>query len=582
MATSREMTMRTTRRLGRPACALLASVALFHCADGPPFVTASSGTGGGPDATAADERDNTPIILPDPNPPAGDGASDDAGDASIEAGGDAAIDGTADVLPDAFVCNASKDPKDEPCVIDESYGVFVATVGGDTSAGTRMDPVRTIAEGIAMAVQKKKPRVYVCKGNYSEQVVLDAQHDGISIFGGLDCINGWTWTGAMAVVTGPSALYALRVDSTTRVITVEDVSFVVPDASGQDSAGAGNSSIAAFIHAAIVNLRRVALTAGSGAGGAAGASGGSAPNYSVSQPIGPGGTSYDSATAAPGVGGVNLCLVTGSSRGGAGGAAGDIPNTTNTYPGGSGTPIPQPPPPPPHDGAGGQSIPDTGAGCSPMSNGDPGANGAAGTGGSSANDLGALSAAGWEPSGGTDGQTGNPGQGGGGGAGGGIAVAGPVGGGGGGAGGCGGSGGKGGRGGGASIAVISLQAVATLAECALTTSAAGNGGSGGPGQRGQRGGPGTTGNACTGSFGGWGAGGSGGAGGTGGISVGIAYHGGGPSYDSATSFTVGASGHEGSPGAGASNSTIKSGPLGTDGNPGAAGLAGTAQPMLSL
>jgi hypothetical protein len=42
-------------------------------------------------------------------------------------------------------------------------------------------------------------------------VVVDAAHVGIGLYGGLDYMNGWTWTGDKSQVSGPSALYALRV-----------------------------------------------------------------------------------------------------------------------------------------------------------------------------------------------------------------------------------------------------------------------------------------------------------------------------------------------------------------------------------
>ena len=159
--------------------------------------------------------------------------------------------------------------------MDGVYGVFVsATTGQDTAIGTKLQPVKTITEGIAKAAQLGKSRVYVCNGSYAEQVSLDAQHDGIGLYGGFDCGRGWAWDGDAGAtqVVGPGALYALRVDATTKSIAIEDLSFTVPDATGQDSTGAGNSSIAAFVsnESAGVNFQRVGLRAGAGAGGSGG------------------------------------------------------------------------------------------------------------------------------------------------------------------------------------------------------------------------------------------------------------------------------------------------------------------------
>ncbi len=128
--------------------------------------------------------------------------------------------------------------------------MFVSATTGQVGAtGDKAHPLTTIADGIAKAVQIAKSRVYVCKGTYSEQVVLDAQHDGISLYGGFECTSGWSWVGGMssAQVQGPTPLYALRIDATTKAILVEDLLFSVPSASGQDANGTGNSSIAAFV-----------------------------------------------------------------------------------------------------------------------------------------------------------------------------------------------------------------------------------------------------------------------------------------------------------------------------------------------
>ncbi len=581
-------------------CAAVLGLSLCRCGD----VTIQGGTpaGGDSNATSADAsagQDLPPIIV---GPASGSG--DDGGDTGNGRDGAMAAgqDGSADAPPDgptAPACDPTAEPKDAPCTVDDAYGVFVATSGDDTASGTKARPLKTITAGIALAVQAHKPRVYVCQGDYVEQVSLDAQHDGVGLYGGLDCINGWTWSSASAVqVTAPTPLYALRIESTTQPVVVEDMRFTAPAASGHDASGAGGSSIAAFVHAASpVGLRRVTLASGPGADGAAGADGMTTPNYPTSAPTAPPGTGFEASgpmgigSGPAGVGGVNQCLLFGSSAGGSGGAVGDMPNTSVSWPGVTGTALPAPPATAPNNGLGGQSIPDgvsTNASgvCAPTSQGSPGANGVAGLEGSAAASFGTLTSTAWAPSAGGDGQPGTPGQGGGGGGGTGTQVSqeGQLGGDGGGAGGCGGSGGKGGGGGGASIALVSIDSAITMVGCTLAAADAGNGGAGGAGQAGQGGGAAGTGvgiDGCTAGAGGNGAGGAGGAGGTGGISVGISFHGTLPSYDGATQISVGKAGQPGAPGAkGAHGVGVSS--TGSDGAAGAAGLAGTALLILSL
>jgi hypothetical protein len=190
-----------------------------------------------------------------PDASAADVVSDGGFDAAI------AIHQDASNTRDTAVCDPTSDPKDDPCVLDDALGVFVSASAPDGGSGGKADPLKTITEGIAKAVSLDKSRVYVCEGSYKEQVVLDSQHDGVSIYGGLVCLQGWSWSGGQTQVTAPTSLYALRLDSLAKSADIEDLMFVVPDAVGKDATGAGNSSIAAFVHGATVNLRRVVLIA---------------------------------------------------------------------------------------------------------------------------------------------------------------------------------------------------------------------------------------------------------------------------------------------------------------------------------
>ncbi len=94
-------------------------------------------------------------------------------------------------------CDPTKDPKDEPCVLDDAYGVFVASAGGDAGAGSVGErsgraatepltrPYATI--GQALANLAGKSRVYVCNGVYGEQVSITT---AVSVYGGLSCAAG--------------------------------------------------------------------------------------------------------------------------------------------------------------------------------------------------------------------------------------------------------------------------------------------------------------------------------------------------------------------------------------------------------
>jgi hypothetical protein len=480
-------------------------------------------------------------------------------------------------------CDPLGDPQTNPCALADAYGVFVSASGADNGAGTVAAPVRTITEGLAQALRQGKGRVFVCRGHYGESLRIGGAQGDISLYGGLDCIGGWIWTGALVEVAAPTSLPALHVDPTTTPVIVEDVSLLASDAVGQDGSGAGNSAVAAWVTTATVTFQRVTFFAGKGADGAAGKSGASIPNYPVDQPAGPPGLPFSYSPFVLGAGGVNTCVYdSASSQGGVGGAPGDRA-TPGGYPGGPGSASP------PasladlssyDNGAGGTPSVD----CAPGTGlGNPGANGLPGPAGATASSFGTLFAGGWQSSAGQFGGNGLPGQGGGGGAGQPFgpqsAVFGAYGGG---AGGCGGTGGDGGDGGGASFALVSLESSVSLVSSTLITSDGGNGGAGGAGQVGQSGGLGGAG-SCPGAggAGGNGAGGSGGGGGTGGLSVGIAYQGSLPTYDTSTMIVVGASGSEGVGGAPGPH-TVTPGQIGLDGAPGAYGRGGLAAAVANL
>ena len=470
---------------------------------------------------------------------------------------------------DGYTCDPSQPPHDEACVIDERYGVFVAPAGSGgsdaTGNGTRAKPYASI--GHAVVNLGGKSRVYVCDATYAESVTLSGP---ASLFGGLECPTGdagWAYLGSGAQVSAPPNAVPLRVAVPSGPVDVEDMRFVAANASAQDDAGNGASSIAAIVTASPnVTFRRCVFAAGSGESGGPGTDGASAPNYPPGQVLAPAGSDQDG--GAGGAGGSVTCADGHKSSGGSGG---------NSGPGGggggvTGTAVPPATPVGVQDGLGG-----TGGTLACGVGAHPGANGAAGSAGTLPASLGAFSAAGWTPSPGGAGQNGDPGQGGGGG--GGLVTLGGTGGG---AGGCGGAGGTGGGGGGASIALVCADSSVVLDGCTLTSATAGSGGRGGNGQPGQGGGAGFFG-VCSGAFGGNGAGGSAGAGGAGGISTCILYRGTLPSQLEGTTCVPGAAGAPGPSGIGGPHGTsaiIATGNNGSDGPDG--GLPGVSQPAYPL
>ncbi|WP_441291964.1 PGRS family protein [Sorangium sp. KYC3313] len=452
--------------------------------------------------------------------------------------------------------------------MEDRCGVFVAASGNDGSKGTKADPVKTLAEALRRA-RATDSDVYACAEPFAESAEVPA---GVSLFGGLDCANGWTWIGAQTKTTvAPEAeaipLTLARGEGTTRV---EDIEARAPDALAK-----GGSSIAVLADGATAELARCALVAGNAADGA---DGDDAPSAAPERaPAGSNGVDACSdlddvegpdATLNGGAQVVNACGEelsiagnggNGNVDNGAGGVAGQIGAEGQA---GAGEP------PSMSDSWSCGAIPNDPT----KGGGSAGVNGAPGPAGAGASGLGALSAAGYTGVPGGDGTPGTPGQGGGGGGGakggpvctGGVSGAGASGGSGG-AGGCGGLAGKGGGAGGASIALASIDASVTLIDSTLTAGHGGNGGKGGNLQPGGSGGLGGTGgvglgaasDGCAGGQGGKGGPGGPGGGGLGGPSLAIAFRGTPVVQQGQTSLAPGAPG-TGGPG-GSNNITGNAG-----------------------
>lgn len=408
------------------------------------------------------------------------------------------------------VCDPTKSPAVEVCVIDEAYGVFVAPNGSDeTGVGSREEPFATLERGIAEAIASDR-RLYACadRGAYAESLHLDAAASGIEMFGGFSCVD-WSYDVARKSVVGSTAATALHV-SGLEGLHAEDFEF-----EGGAGTTPGESSIAVWLDRSIgVELVRSVIRAGKGADGADGVL--SPFEYPLASNLrGNSATGGDEGLAA----GEKRCECQTAARYTVGGGGGWPENLSGT----AGLP----------DHGGGEPGPTGGSACVKKEGEDTvigvGSNGGdapAAPWGAGALTAGLVDSTGWQPGNGESGATGGPGQGGGGGASLGVVpVRGIVSrGGGGGCGGCGGNGGAGGRGGGASIALLVVDSEVTLSESVLVAGGAGAGGAGSAGQEGQLGGSAGAGvDGCRGGRGGTGGRGGAGGGGAGGISAGAVW-----------------------------------------------------------
>jgi hypothetical protein len=447
------------------------------------------------------------------------------------------------------VCNANclantDEPSDtsDPCVLTETFGIFVAPTGSDTTGkGTRAAPYATIGHGMDQATASSLTRVYACgtAGHYTENLVVGSSRAGLSVYGGLDCTTTpgtWSYNAADQAVITPATGYAAAI---TASVTFEDTDFVAAPGVSSTSNMTSASSIAVFVSDATgVVLERCDAQAGAAASGASSAQ--PAP-YGTTAPVGNAGSAPIAAggTGAGGAAMPNPACTT--SVGGAGGSAklGESITLLDGQPG-------QP----------GANNAGTSAECAATEEGGGmGVAGAAGSSGAAATTWATFSASGWSPTGGQAGGPAAVGQGGGGG--GTTAAANSLGGGGGGgAGGCGGVGGQPGSGGGSSVAVLVFDSVVTLESCTLSASNAGGGGNGAAGQTGQGGGTGGAGSTggCGGGTGAAGGSGGPGSGGAGGVSAGVLWTGTAPTVTGGTQ-TFGVEGAAGKNGDGSTTAT---------------------------
>ncbi|WP_437977183.1 hypothetical protein WMF11_08975 [Sorangium sp. So ce295] len=454
------------------------------------------------------------------------------------------LDLSGELLDDCQSDGTAGGPPDPPpnCVPGEGEGwkadalcggIFVRLDGDDENAGTPDAPVKSLGKAIALATalpDATKKNVYACAETFEEKVEIKAN---VTLFGGLDCENGWRWVGEQkrTTLTAEAGTIPLTMHGGGSV-RMEDVHVLA-----ESVLTSGASSIAAVADGVTVSLARCTIEASD-----------AAPGADQSQ-------DSNSATRGddgnPGEAGCMAAVTNGGaeqpndcedgvedSLGGAGG----VGQTSNGGNGGDGLPDG------PANGGPGQTS--GGTSCMNGRDGDPGASGDPGAGAAA---LGTLSQDGYIGEAGEIGRSGTTARGGGGGGGArGVPTSptapprscpdpnakgvGGASGGSGGAGGCGGKGGLGGGAGGASIALISLDSTLQLHDVTLKTGSGGKGGNGALGQPGGAGGTGGMGgkalsggsasgldNACNGGRGGQGGQGGRGGGGRGGHSIGIAF-----------------------------------------------------------
>ena len=418
--------------------------------------------------------------------------------------------------------------------------IFVdGAAGNDANPGTMAAPKATVQAGIA-AAQFGGVDVYVSVGTYAESITLA---DGVSVFGGYDAADAWSFSPANVVTIsgGPTAVLGTGIDAETNLANLTIVA--------ADSSTPGGSSHGLYIVSS-TGLVVTDVTVQGGAGGAGnvgtpGVPGANAGNGGQGNPGCEDSGFLCSSCDQPagGAQGTSACGRTG----GVGGPPGHGSDCgTSGGIGEVGT-----------SGGPGGCPPSTG---SPGTPGTPGTSGSHGLGGSL---IGTFTAAGYEPADGADGGNGDDGNGGGGGGGGaggdddcdsyGSS------GGGGGGGGCGGTAGGGGQGGGGSFAVYLWSSSVSLTNVEMRT---GNGGAGGDGASGGTGGTGGA-SGPGGPYGGGseqddgsngGAGGSGGAGGDGGAgggggggpAIGVSCNGSTLALDAGNTYVLGNAGTAGS------------------------------------
>jgi len=301
------------------------------------------------------------------------------------------------------ICQPNNDPPSDPsdpCIISETYGVFVSPLGLDSNPGTQTQPVATVGHAMDLAALAHKA-VYACgnAGSYLlENLSVTTARDGVAVYGGFDCLTtaaAWKYDASDVATMAPAASgYALQVSGLTTGVTFTDFAFTA-----QPSIGAGESSIAVFVsNSSNVAFTRVKMTAqdaagGTGATGAAGGTPGTDPSNWTAM-------SLNGTTGSTSTGGLLVTCNCGDSSASVGASAGN-----STHSPGNGSPALG-------GGVAGTNSEACNVGGASGADGDNGPASAVDTGSTS---LGVVFASGWTPASGVKGSNGQVAQGGGGG-----------------------------------------------------------------------------------------------------------------------------------------------------------------------
>ena len=262
-------------------------------------------------------------------------------------------------------------PSELKNAVASDCGVFVSSsMGDDKNPGSQKEPFKSLQSAIAAA--NGRP-VYACGESFREPVSVTT---GVTLYGALDCANGWAYDGSKKTALTASAdaiPLTLSASATGAVVSVFDFAITAADASA-----AGGSSIAVLANGATATLARVDLVAGKGADGAVGIAPAGSGMKGADAPVPvPAGALDGCGTAAGVLGGgepgSSMCPDGMDTSGGPGGSG------TNRPGGGDGSSAPPKPQQPNatmgHDGLGGAGQTSN----TPCDPGDQGANGLPGT-----------------------------------------------------------------------------------------------------------------------------------------------------------------------------------------------------------
>ena len=224
------------------------------------------------------------------------------------------------------MCNASAEPKDAKCVIDEAYGgVFLAVSpkGMANGAGTKASPLNSVDAGITLALQRcrrgdsQAGLQFVVQAATTRSIAIDASRDqGVQVFGGLHC-SDWSCSGEKTAIAPSAPGIPLTLSSLTDALFVDlEIDAADAPSTAPTAAGApGASSLGVFVSGSKnVLMQRCTITAGQGQPGQDQTA---AAAFSTVAPSGDPGVMLGGGRATPAT---PVAMAQGTSTGGSGGA----------------------------------------------------------------------------------------------------------------------------------------------------------------------------------------------------------------------------------------------------------------------